>query len=87
MASWATGRWTIPAPDVLERPGTLYVFDVGGRLVHRAEVPAGVSTHSWPLVNASGRPVAPGLYLYRVVLEDGITLSLGRMVVVPPGEP
>lgn len=47
---------------------TLEVFDVAGRLVHRAAAlaPAGGSTLGWDLSSSSAGRVRPGLYLVRV---------------------
>ncbi|BAS26699.1 RCC1 domain-containing protein [Limnochorda pilosa] len=54
-----------------------------GREVHQVELPAGSSAHEWNLADPGGQRVAAGLYLYRVVLQDGSRLSQGRLVVLP----
>lgn len=61
--------------------GTLYVYDVAGRLVYRAWVGPEQETHWWPLTDSAGRPVASGLYLYVAVVEGGLRTPVGRLVV------
>lgn len=61
--------------------GTLYVYNIAGRLVYRAWLPHGQATHVWPLTDLQGRPLASGLYLYVVVQDDGTRTPVGRLVI------
>ena len=43
-------------------------------------IPPGGSNYDWDLTDASGMPLAPGLYLF--VLSDGTTCtSIGKLVI------
>ena len=57
----------------------LQIFDVGGRLVHDGLV-GGEHTVVWDRRDASGKKVAPGLYLARLTSTKAPTL---RLVVLP----
>ncbi|HOY83446.1 MAG TPA: PKD domain-containing protein, partial [Rhodoglobus sp.] len=46
--------------------GTLYVYDIAGRLIYSALLPASTHAYEWNL-HAGGRPLANGVYLYIVV--------------------
>ncbi|HOK71297.1 MAG TPA: T9SS type A sorting domain-containing protein, partial [Bacillota bacterium] len=59
--------------------GTLYVYDIAGRLVHSAELSATANAHEWNL-HSSGKPVANGVYLY-VVIAGEERSEVGRLVV------
>jgi len=59
--------------------GTLYVYDIAGRLVHTAELSAAAHAHEWNL-HSSGKPVANGVYLY-VVMAGEERSEVGRLVV------
>ncbi len=59
--------------------GTLYVYDIAGRLVHSAELSATAHAHEWNL-HSSGKPVANGVYLY-VVIAGEERSEVGRLVV------
>jgi len=50
----------------LPEDGTLYVYTVAGKLVYTAELAAALNAHDWNL-EANGRPLANGIYLYFVV--------------------
>jgi hypothetical protein len=53
-------------------PVTLCVFDVNGQLVrtlYRGRMPAGEHTLPWLGTNDAGRPVAAGVYFYRLDAE------------------
>jgi len=64
----------------IEHDGTLYVYDIAGRLVHSAELDSESNAYTWDLLSG-GRPLANGLYLYLVVTEDGQKSEVGRLVV------
>jgi flagellar hook assembly protein FlgD len=54
----------------------LEVFDARGRLVRtllRASAPAGNGTLVWNGVDATGRPVASGVYQLRLTTEQSVT--------------
>ncbi len=59
--------------------GTLYVYDIVGRLVHTEELSAAVHSHDWNLYSG-GKPVANGIYLYFVVAGNEKS-EVGRLVV------
>ena len=63
----------------LPEDGTLYVYTVAGKLVYTAELAAALNAHDWNL-EANGRPLANGIYLYFVV-SGGERSELGRLVV------
>ncbi|MDK2931475.1 MAG: large repetitive protein [Bacillota bacterium] len=60
--------------------GTLYIYDIAGRLVHSAELSSEANAYEWDLTSG-GRPLANGLYLYLVVTEDGEKSEVGRLVI------
>ncbi|HEX7878665.1 MAG TPA: FlgD immunoglobulin-like domain containing protein, partial [Candidatus Eisenbacteria bacterium] len=62
----------------------LTIFDVTGRAVrtlHKGEAPAGVHELVWDRTNDEGRPVAGGIYFYRLSAED---FAEARRLVVTP---
>lgn len=59
--------------------GTLYVYDISGRLMHSTELSSSDTACQWNLMS-SGRPVANGIYLY-VVVSDGAKSEVGRLVI------
>ncbi|MEA4883951.1 MAG: PKD domain-containing protein [Clostridia bacterium] len=61
--------------------GQLYVYDIAGRLVHKAALPSTANSYTWGLASSDGRPLAYGLYLYVVVTESGEKSEVGRLVV------
>jgi hypothetical protein len=69
---------------------TVSVFDVSGTLVYETTAPAdrdrstNGQTIAWDLRNGSGKEVASGIYVYRLVLRDGQSTArnMGRMLVV-----
>ncbi len=72
-------RFQLPAPQ----PVTLRVFDVDGHVVStlvKGPVPAGEHVIHWPGTNDQGRPVASGVYFYR--LENGDEKLVRRVMVV-----
>ncbi len=62
--------------------GTLRIFNVAGRLVRTLALEADGST-TWDLTDASGRPLASGLYLWMLLDEDGrpVTARPERLVI------
>jgi chitodextrinase len=64
----------------IEADGRLYVYDVAGRLVYEAELPAAANAHHWNLM-AGDRPISNGLYLYVLVTETGERSEVGRLVI------
>lgn len=60
--------------------GTLYIYDVAGKLVHSAELSSEANAYEWDLTSG-GRPLANGLYLYLVVTGDGEKSEVGRLVI------
>jgi hypothetical protein len=67
-----TYRLRVELPAAM--PVRLELFDLRGRrvrtLVHR-ELPAGVRTESWDLLDDAGRRVAPGVYYARLDTPRG----------------
>lgn len=61
--------------------GTIFVYDIAGRLVVSHSAPAGESQWVWGLTTSDGRPVANGLYLIIFVTEDGQRSSVARLIV------
>ncbi len=64
-------------------PATLRIFDARGRLVHTlvdGDLPAGRHTVTWSGDDSRGRPVASGVYFYR--LEAGDQRAERRMILV-----
>ncbi len=59
----------------------LYIYDIAGRLVYSADIPAGTTSHEWSLVDRRGVPLARGLYIYAPVLDGGRALATGRTVI------
>ena len=64
----------------IDTEGELLVYDVAGRLVHAATLPAAANFYEWDLTRG-GRPVANGLYLYVVVTDTGERSEVGRLVI------
>lgn len=84
-------RFDLPQPNpafgaarfagVSEAPAALDLFDVGGRRVRSFAIAPGAFALRWDLRDTAGRPVAPGLYLARLVSPQGVTtrrLLVGR---------
>ncbi|BAS28701.1 M6 family metalloprotease domain-containing protein [Limnochorda pilosa] len=67
--------------ELYGHPATLHVFDVAGRLVHRAPLASDQTEHVWSLTDTAGRPLANGLYLYVVILDDGTRSAVERLVI------
>ncbi len=66
-------RTTIAFSLDLPAHATLAVFDVRGRHVRTlldADLPAGPHARLWDSTDAAGRPVAAGVYIYRLETED-----------------
>ncbi len=59
--------------------GTLRVYDIAGRLVYSAALPASMHAYEWNL-HVGGRPLANGVYLY-IVVGDAQKSEVGRLVV------
>ena len=59
--------------------GTLHVYDIVGRLVYSALLPASMHAYEWN-PHAGGRPPANGIYLY-IVVNDAQKSEVGRLVV------
>jgi len=51
-------------------PATVTVYDIAGRRVASWEVLAGADSCSWEPASADGRPLAAGVYLYRLVGQE-----------------
>ncbi|MEW6227224.1 MAG: PKD domain-containing protein, partial [Bacillota bacterium] len=80
MASPNPARDNVTFYYDIDHDGTLYVYDIAGRLVHSAELDNEANAYEWNLASG-GRPLANGLYLYLVVTEDGQKSEVGRLVV------
>jgi photosystem II stability/assembly factor-like uncharacterized protein len=65
--------------DGISSPATVTVFDVAGRKVGRGDVAAGRENFVWQ-PGHDGRPLVPGLYIYRVAGND--QLEVGKLVVI-----
>ena len=63
----------------IEANGTLYVYDMSGRLVYKAELLAEANMHEWNLTSG-GRPVANGVYIY-LIASGSAKSETGRLVV------
>jgi PKD repeat protein len=59
--------------------GTLHVYDIAGRLIYSALLPASMHAYEWNL-HAGSRPLANGVYLY-IVVSDAQKSEVGRLVV------
>lgn len=70
------------ADGMAGRSAALYIYDIAGRLVYSADIPAGTTSHEWSLVDGRGAPLARGLYIYALVSDDGKVLATGRIVIV-----
>lgn len=77
----------VPASDVLNfyinapAGGTLYVYNMAGRLVFSKDIEAGQIFYQWPLVTDAGEPLANGLYLCYMVAADGTKSDIVRIVI------
>ncbi len=65
--------------DGISSPATLTVFDASGRKVAHGDVAAGRENFVWR-PGHDGRPLAPGLYIYRVAGND--QLEAGKLVII-----
>jgi len=54
-----------PPPEIGDRPLTLRIFDIRGRLVRESTLPAGRTTMQWDGRGLRGRPLAPGIFFVR----------------------
>ncbi len=80
-------RAIVPAPNPardsvtfyydIPADGTLHVYDIAGRLVYSALLPASMHAYEWNL-HAGGRPLANGIY---IVVGDAQKSEAGRLVV------
>jgi len=61
--------------------GTLYVYDMAGRLVWTADISGNTQSLDWNLVSSQGRALPNGLYMYMVVQADGKRTMLQRLVI------
>lgn len=61
--------------------GTIFVYDVAGRLVADHVAPADESVWVWNLTTNDGRPLANGLYLIVFVAEDGTRSQVERLII------
>lgn len=78
----------VPAGDLLnvyynlDETAKIIVFDVAGRSLFDAELPAGSDGHyQWPLVSRDGSRLANGLYLVAVVDGSGRVVAMTKIVV------
>jgi hypothetical protein len=75
-----TFRFDLPVGAMVK----LEVFDLSGRrvaIVSNAWMPAGQHSVDWARQDASGMPVRPGVYLYR--LTGGASRAQRKLVVLP----
>ena len=68
--------WSVPLPE----GATLQVFDVRGRLVAEAPLPATPGSYTWGGTTSSGTAAAPGIYFARIA---GAGLNPLRVVRLP----
>lgn len=61
--------------------GTLFIYDIAGRLVYSADLPAGAGAAVWSLVDDAGRDLANGLYVAILVTERGLKSDPIRLIV------
>jgi len=61
--------------------GTLFVYDITGRLVYSANLPAGSSATVWSLVDGAGRDLANGLYIAILVTDRGLKSDPVRLII------
>lgn len=61
--------------------GTIFVYDLSGRLVADHAAAAGESVWVWNLTTNDGRPLANGLYLIVFVAEDGTRSQVERLII------
>ncbi len=68
------GAWEGKSPDQLPAPVDLRIFDLSGRLVRTllsGSQPAGTHRVLWDGRDGDGRDAPSGVYLYRLVTEEG----------------
>ena len=76
-----TGGYTvIPFSMPRGTSGSIRIFTVDGQLVRKLDWNTGERTVQWDCTNASGEPVAAGVYLYQ--LRAGDFVETNKMVVV-----
>lgn len=68
--------------DGVSAPATVAFYDVAGRKVVSAEVAAGVERFVWRPGRRDGGPLAPGVYVYRVLGKG--QREAGKVVVARP---
>jgi photosystem II stability/assembly factor-like uncharacterized protein len=68
--------------DGVSAPATVSVYDVAGRKVAGLDVAAGVERFVWRPGRRDGGPLAPGVYVYRVLGEG--QRKVGKLVVCRP---
>ena len=68
-------HFQLQAPDAVH----LRVYDIAGRLVHEAQggYPAGENDIAWDGRDASGRPAASGIYVFRLQTGRSVSATKG----------
>ncbi|HHY32961.1 MAG TPA: S8 family serine peptidase [Firmicutes bacterium] len=61
--------------------GTLFIYDIAGRLVYSADLAAGSGAAEWSLVDDAGRDLANGLYVAILVTERGLKSDPIRLII------
>jgi hypothetical protein len=60
--------------------GTIKIYTVAGDEVANLTIASGQNQLTWPVVNASGRKLASGVYFY--LIEGNGTETKGKLVVI-----
>lgn len=61
--------------------GTLFVYDIAGRLVYSVNLSAGSNAVVWSLVDGEGRDLANGLYIAILVTDRGLKSDPVRLII------
>jgi len=60
---------------------SIKIYTLSGSLVREILAPPGSNTTQWDVKNKEGKPIAIGIYLYRISMNNGGTLS-GKLAVL-----
>jgi len=63
--------------------GTLCIYDIAGRLVYSAELASGKGSIEWNLTMSSGARLAPGVYVFTVVIPGEAPSRPQRLAIRP----
>ncbi|MBC7083179.1 MAG: family 10 glycosylhydrolase [Firmicutes bacterium] len=63
--------------------GTLCIYDIAGRLVYSAKLASGKGSIEWNLTTSSGARLAPGVYVFTVVIPGEAPSRPQRLAIRP----